>query len=150
MSKLEEFLQERYGAHLQSVSVRDFLLYADFLPGSEDLLDLPLDALIAKMNAAADESEDFGSDSRDTSKGESASLVLSSTEANSFLDLEVVCVDSQGQDLRLPSVRVHMKPKKHKKGSGSKSGSKNSKRGRKVGAAVAQAGKRMLSWIKRD
>ena len=55
MSNLEEFLSDRYGAHLQSVSVRDFLLYADFLPGSEDLLDLSLDALIVRMNAALQE-----------------------------------------------------------------------------------------------
>ena len=175
VSKLEEILLERYGAHLQSVSVHDFLLYADFLPGSEELLDLPLDVLIKRMDeTAALDREELGSDPRDTTVGINGkdfeiSSILSSTVANCFLDLEVVCVDDNGQDLRLPSVRVYLKSlpnqnekqkqkqqeqqkqkQKQRLNEKKKHDSKNSnKNNRKVGSAVAMAGKKMLNWLKK-
>ena len=171
VSKLEEILLERYGAHLQSVSVRDFLLYADFLPGSEELLDLPFDVLIKRMDEAAEvDRKELGSDPRDVNisadgKDFKISSILSSTVANCFLDLEVVCVDEHGQDLRLPSVRVYLKSipnqnetqkqkEKHtQKSNGSKKHKSNSnssgKNNRKVGSAVATAGKKMLNWLRK-
>lgn len=151
VSILEEFLQERYGAHLQSVSVRDVLLYADFLPGSEEILDLPLDALMRRMeeNEVADrelESEDPRSSGADLEP--SLSLLIS--DAYSFIDLEVVCVDGTGSDLKLPSVRVHFKPQQKKDQKSSQRGDKREDRKSRFGAAFSGARNGMLKFLRRE
>ena len=57
MGKLEAYLRQRFQVQLQSVSVGDVLLYADFLPDAEETVDLPLPALIRRVEHAAAEAE---------------------------------------------------------------------------------------------
>ena len=147
---------------MQSVSIRDFLLYADFLPSSEELLDLPLDVLIKRMDLVDVEGrEELGPDPRETSLGikdeeSNISSILSSTLTNCFLDLEVVCVDDQGQDLRLPPVRVYLKSQSNQnekqkqklKSKQNQKSSNNEKKKNSVRAAVAMARKKMFGWLK--
>lgn len=137
VSKLEEFLQKQYSAHLQSLSVGDMLLYADFLPSSEELLDLPLDALIRRTEEEAVMDIENDQDSRTINTEVNNSSIL----RNSFIDLEVVCVDDGGNDLRLPSVRVFLQIEKES------GGSRKNVPG--IGGRVAGAGKKMLSWMRR-
>ena len=154
MSALEEFLLERCGAHLQSVSVRDFLLYADFLPGSDELLDLPLNTLIKRMEAAGKADRSLESEDPRSSPGETDfSATLFNSETHSFVDLEVVCVDGDGSDLQLPPVRVYLKPRssRQKKDSSSSSskGSKMKNEKRTMKTALSDARDRMLKWMKK-
>ena len=152
MSILEEFLLVRYGAHLQSVSVRDFLLYADFLPGSDELLDLPLDALIRRMEVTGRSDREAESDDPRTMGEDSGPYpTVLTTEANSFVDLEVVCVDSNGSDLQLPSVRVYVSPKKQKKDTSARVGGKGKKERReKIGAAFTNVRRKLFGWTKKN
>jgi hypothetical protein len=151
VSDLEEFLSVRYGAHLQSVSVRDFLLYADFLPGSDELLDLPLDALIKRMEAAGMADREAESDDPRSMSGDSGpNPTVFNSETNSFVDLEVVCVDSGGSDLQLPSVRVHLNPKKQKRvARSSVAGTGKKERREQIGAAFTSVRKRLFGWGKK-
>lgn len=150
VSILEEFLSLRYGAHLQSVSVRDLLLYADFLPGSDELLDLSLDALIQRMEAAGTADREAESDDPRSMSGDSGpNPTVFTSEVNSFVDLEVVCVDSSGSDLQLPSVRVYLNPKKQKKvASSSVGGTVKKERRERIGAAFSSVRKRLFGWGK--
>ena len=151
VSALEEFLLERCGAHLQSVSVRDFLLYADFLPGSDELLDLPLDTLIKRMEASGKADRSLESEDPRSVPGDSdLDTTLFNSETHSFIDLEVVCVDGDGSDLQLPPVRVYLKPRS------SRQKKESSSRGRKVKlekmtmkSALSDARDRMLKWAKK-
>ena len=55
--RLEEYLRLRFQVQLQSMSVGDFLLYADFLPDAEETIDLPLPGLIQRVERTAVEAE---------------------------------------------------------------------------------------------
>jgi Ubiquitin fold domain len=151
VSILEEFLSIRYGAHLQSVSVRDFLLYADFLPGSDELLDMPLDALIQRMEAAGMADREAESDDPRSMNGDSGpNPTVFTSDTNFFVDLEVVCVDSGGSDLQLPSVRVYLNPTKQKRVTSSSAGGAGKKERReKIGAAFTSVRKRLFGWGKK-
>lgn len=151
VSALEEYLLERCGAHLQSVSVRDFLLYADFLPGSDELLDLPLDTLIKRMEASGKADRSLESEDPRSITGDSdLDTTLFNKETHSFIDLEVVCVDGDGSDLQLPPVRVYLKPRSSRQKKESSSRGKNVKEDKKtMKSALSDARDRMLKWVKK-
>ena len=133
------------------MSVRDVLLYADFLPGSEEILDLPLDALMKRMeeNELAEreaESEDPRSMGGDLEPG----LSLLTTDAYSFIDLEVVCVDGMGSDLKLPSVRVYFKPQQKRDLNSSLKGDNREDKKSRFSAAFSGAKNGMLKFLRRD
>ena len=133
------------------MSVRDFLLYADFLPGSDELLDMPLDALIKRMEAAGLADREAESDDPRSMSGDSGpNPTVFASEINSFVDLEVVCVDSNGSDMQLPSVRVYLNPKKQKRvASASVGGAGKNERREKIGAAFTSVRKRLFGWGKK-
>lgn len=113
------------------------LLYADFLPSSEELLDLPLDALIKRTEEEAVTDRENDKDTRENIEVNEISILR-----NSFIDLDVVCVDDGGNDLRLPPVRVSLKTQKVKE---SGNGSKDTPG---LGVRVAGVGKKMFGWIR--
>ena len=151
VSALEEFLLERCGAHLQSVSIRDFLLYADFLPGSDELLDLPLNTLIKRMEAAGKADRSMESEDPRSGSGDAElCTTLFDSETHSFVDLEVVCVDGEGSDLQLPPVRVYLKPRSSReKRSSSDRGSKMKNSKMSMKSALSDARDRMFKWVKK-
>jgi ATP-dependent helicase YprA (DUF1998 family) len=87
VSAMAAHLSTEFGVQLQSVSLGDTLLYASFLPGSEERLDTPLRAL------------------RGGGEGEEEDAAEDKDEA--FWDLELVCVSEEtGEDVRLPPMRI--------------------------------------------
>lgn len=55
---LDDYLVEQYGVVVQSLSLGDMLLFADFLPDSEDTAAEPLLSLIRRALEAGDDSDD--------------------------------------------------------------------------------------------
>ena len=57
VGRLETYLQQRFQVQLQSVSIGDMLLYADFLPDAEETINLSLPMLVRRVERAAAEAE---------------------------------------------------------------------------------------------
>ena len=57
VGRLETYLQDRFQVQLQSVSIGDMLLYADFLPDAEETINLSLPMLVRRVERAAAEAE---------------------------------------------------------------------------------------------
>ena len=85
---LSKTLEKRFGAQVQSVAIGDRLLYADFLDDADDRFRMSVSQLINKV-------ED--NDPED---------ITSVTPDDKYIDLQVTCVDSEGEEVRLPPVRV--------------------------------------------
>ena len=94
---LQRHLLQQLGARLQSVSLGDRLLYADFMDDGERRLDAPLQRLLAEEDGAEGDE-----------RGAGAAGIPVPTEG--FVDLDVLCVDGDGEDVRLPPVRVDCGP----------------------------------------
>lgn len=136
VAELEQQLLSEFNARLQSVTFGDLLLYAGFLPDHDYLADLTIAQLVARANKKTsgieedndDDNDDIGDDdysasfgdsveSLDASEGEdgssdfdesesTTSLTLSFLNEFSHLDLEVSCTDLDGNDMRMPPLRV--------------------------------------------
>ena len=149
VADLQAFLQDRYGvSELQSVTYGDLMLYADFMGDVDYLEGLSIAQLILRasdtsrsdegedtestpsLNDARDYSDIYGSDvMSEVGEGEEgakdpASLVLNSLLEKRFIDLEVSCIDEDGNDMHLPPVRVRCSdtPSSSRRSSGSSKG----------------------------
>jgi len=118
IAALEEELLDRYGARLQSVAYGDILLYASFLPDAAYLSSLTLAQLLARSKSREEE-EGSDNDSRmtisvDTESDENMSddpsdplsATLDQLTQKKFIDIDIACIDEDGNDIRLPAVRV--------------------------------------------
>lgn len=98
VSALSEFLHESFGVYLQSVSLGDMLLYADFTDANGDKLGLPLADLVAMGGADLEEEME---DDRAVARS-----FLPQVPDHGFVDLDLTCVDEEGEDVRLPPLRI--------------------------------------------
>lgn len=103
IAEIESFLARRFNVQLQSVSLGDILLYADFMPDSCG--DKKISALIRSIveNDATESDEGVDDGRRPHTDSERVSFPLTS-----FVDLNVVCIDADGVDVRLPLLRVSL------------------------------------------
>lgn len=144
VADLQAFLQDQYGvSELQSVTYGDLMLYADFMGDMEYLEGLSIAQLILRasdtssdegedaestssLNGAGDDSDIYGSDDMMSEEGadDPASLVLNSLLEKRFIDLEVSCIDEDGNDMHLPPVRVRCNDSTHPTSSASPSSSR--------------------------
>ena len=93
---LDTYLRDRFGVQLQSVSVGDALLYADFLPDADDSVGLTLPELARRADAAtaaaaADGEDADGRDAASGGAGPSLAALFdaSAAGAGAGVDLEV-------------------------------------------------------------
>ena len=99
-------IKERLGVSLGSLSAGDLLLYAGFLPGSEELTACTVGELLqaARARERADRAQEEEEDGRARGgSGMGADMVLG---AGGSVELECVGVDEAGDDVRLPPLRV--------------------------------------------
>ena len=147
IADLQAFLQDKYGvSELQSVTYRDLMLYADFMGDVDYLEGLSIAQLILRasdtsssdeggdsesaspLNDTGDDSDIYGSDYVMSEEGadDPASLVLNSLLEKRFIDLEVSCIDEDGNDMHLPPVRVRCSDSTHPTSSASPSSRRSS------------------------
>jgi ubiquitin-activating enzyme E1 len=100
VASLADHLQEKFGVWLESVSLADHLLYADFMGDEAQHVQLTVKELVGLTATTTMPDEDDRA-------GEVAPLRL---PERGFVDLEVSCVDEQGRDVRTPPVRVSCTP----------------------------------------
>jgi ubiquitin-activating enzyme E1 len=101
ISALQKLLWQRFGIRLESVSLGDTLLFADFMADADDRLGMTVLELAA---ATAEDSAVDDSDFIDDRAG--ASPVAAMIPTSGFIDLSVSCTDSDGEGVRVPPVRV--------------------------------------------
>eukprot|EP01041_Mallomonas_annulata_P003343 gene3343-6615_t len=110
IKSLERFLKTHYGAYLQSVSCRDNLVFADFLPGADHRRTLDIRALLVEPMEGMDVGHELSSTRDNAAAAATASNESDEEEdiwgSSAFVDLDVSCVDEDGNELRLPPVRV--------------------------------------------
>lgn len=85
---LAKTLEKRFGVQLQSVAIGDRLLYADFLDDAEERFRMSVGRLMSQGEVG------------------DAEELLSSIPEDKYVDLQVTCVDAEGEEVRLPPVRV--------------------------------------------
>ena len=114
VDSLEKLISKslNYDIVVSSVSVQDFLLYAEFLPLSDRKRKVALKALLREI-----ESDEVVDDDRaPTKQRTSASDIMKNTLG--FIDLDVLCVskalrgsddDEEDYEVKIPKVRVYIK-----------------------------------------
>ena len=117
---LQKYLVDHYDAVLQSVSYEDMLLYADFLPGSEQKQEMSILQLLnnpiidVDVNKDDNDNNDSNVDQKESSHEHRNNEDIHEKfdlNSNLFIDIEVSCVDSTGDDIRLPPIRIYTESK---------------------------------------
>ena len=96
---LIEFLSDAYNVNVESVSCGDALLYADFLPDCERRAELTIYDLLEENSFSgegAGEEDDRAVPVSKTPYGEGCE----------FVDLQISCSTEEGEEARLPPIRV--------------------------------------------
>lgn len=116
---LEEYLAEQYKVKLQSISLDDIMIYADFMQiGDNNTIEGENSKSIRRLIESALESEEdmeLEEDHGDNSRGLSSNSVpkiRKILESKKFVDLDIICSSLQNDDVdvRMPPLRVRIKP----------------------------------------
>jgi len=127
LAQLDTFLRARYQISIQSVSLGDTLIFADFLPGAEENMDLSLRQLLLQVFREEAEEEDDGDDRKERRPSSTTSASAGAVEAmryrsliqgQKFLLFDVTCVrassededdqeeEEEGDELKVPQIQV--------------------------------------------
>ena len=92
IKSISKMLEKRFGVHLQSVAIDDRLLYADFLDDADDRFRAPINSLLVTE-------DEEGLENRDT---------VAAIFREKYVDLQIICVDNDGDEIRVPPIRVYL------------------------------------------